>query len=216
MQPISTIAPICFAPARKAQVVPAQPTPANAPSRPVFVSRSFNCTMEPQNKAELTFFRAHRLAVAAPIKAPVNTQVAARPPLPLHQRVVAGSNSATGAVSARGRSARRSHSLTRWSRSQNRHASGADAPVPAPVPSSSASSQQPLLTGSFQPSSDSSSSAVRANGTSRTGKQPHTTATSCPPRGKSLSSTKSLAAKGSHASSRACFCPPGTDLCRRW
>ena len=66
-------------PSTQAQVA-AQPTPANAPSRPVFVARSFNCTMEPQNKAELTFFRARCLAaVAAPIKAPVYTQVAARP-----------------------------------------------------------------------------------------------------------------------------------------
>jgi len=136
--------------------VAAQPTPANAPSRPVFVSRSFNCTMEPRNKAELTFFRAHCLAaVAAPIKAPVNTQVAAQP-----STAAAAPARVAAATAPQASASTRTLSLPiprprPLVTVANRPPAVQNAPIPAPVPSSLASSQQPLLTGSFQPSTDS-------------------------------------------------------------
>ena len=142
-------------PSSQAQV-PAQATPANAPSRPVFVSRSFNCTMEPRNKAELTFFRAHCLAaVAAPIKAPVNTQVAAQP-----STAAAAPARVAAATAPQASASTRTLSLPiprprPLVTVANRPPAVQNAPIPAPVPSSSASSQQPLLTGSFQPSTDS-------------------------------------------------------------
>ena len=134
----------------------ATPTPADAPSRPVFVSRSFNCTMEPSNKAELTFFRAHCLAaVAAPIKAPVNTQVAARP-------VPQAVSPRTAAPQAQVSTRTLTLPLPRprpFVQVAARPAVSApvrvSVPAPAAVPASVQASQQPLLTGSFQPSTDS-------------------------------------------------------------
>ena len=140
-------------PSTQAQVA-AQPTPANAPSRPVFVARSFNCTMEPQNKAELTFFRAHCLAaVAAPIKAPVNTQVAARPATAVAPAVAVASAAPQAQISTRTLSLPipQPRPLVTVA---NRPPAPPATPVPAAAPSSSASSQQPLLTGSFQPSTE--------------------------------------------------------------
>ena len=150
-------------PSTRTQVA-AQPTPANAPSRPVFVSRSFNCTMEPQNKAELTFFRAHCLAaVAAPIKAPVNTQVAARPTTAVEPAVAVASTAPQAQASTR--------TLTLPLPRPRPHVQVAARPavsapvrvsMPAPtaVPASVQVSQQPLLTGSFQPSTDSLSNSL--------------------------------------------------------
>ena len=142
-------------PSSQAQVA-AQPTPANAPSRPVFVSRSFNCTMEPRNKAELTFFRAHCLAaVAAPIKAPVNTQVAAQPTTAVAPTGVTAAAAPQASGSTRTLSLPIPRPRPRVTVA-NRPPAVQNAPIPAPVRSSTASnSQQPLLTGSFQPSTDS-------------------------------------------------------------
>ena len=140
-------------PSTQAQVA-AQPTPANAPSRPVFVARSFNCTMEPQNKAELTFFRARCLAaVAALIKAPVYTQVAARPTTAVAPAVAVAPAAPQAQISTRTLSLPipQPRPLVTVA---NRPPAPQATPVPAAAPSPSASSQQPLLTGSFQPSTD--------------------------------------------------------------
>lgn len=156
----------CAYAVRQTTRLQSEPTPIDAPSRPVFVSRSFDCTMELSNKAELTFFRAHCLAaVAAPIKVPVNTQVAAQPSpgpmigvstaaptiVPARQQPVATTSvgSAQTAVPPMPvPKSRPTTSLTAWR-------PVVQSPQPAVVQpisqSGNTAAQQPLLTGSFQP-----------------------------------------------------------------